>query len=149
MASNGRPTGPHKREAVALALAGGASVREASEPNGVGSRTVWRWLAEDDAFTARVQELRQELFGQAVGKLCKLSGKSADTLGTLLDSETETTRLTAARAILDSGPKLRDAADLEARLVALEKKLAERESRAFTNNATGQGGARPRLQLGG
>jgi transposase len=117
MARNGR------REAVALALASGQTVREAAKGAGCGERTVHTWLA-DDAFRRRVAEVRTDLFAQAVGRLSRLAGQAADTLGDLLGSKNDPVRLQAARAILEGGLRLHEALDLATRLESLEARLA-------------------------
>jgi transposase-like protein len=112
-----------RQQAAALALAAGREVKAAAQSCGVGARTLHRWR-RGAAFRARLQELQAELFGLAVGRLCELTGKAADRLGELLGSKTETVALGAAKAILEAAPQLRDAAELEARLAALEQQLA-------------------------
>jgi hypothetical protein len=49
---------------------------------------------------------------------------AAATLRKLLKAEAETVRLGAARALLELGTKLRESAELEERLRALEEKAA-------------------------
>jgi transposase-like protein len=118
---NGRGLTP-RQEAAALALAGGRQVKAAAEAVGIGERTLHRWR-ESAAFRAREQQLRSELFGVAVGRLCELTGKAADRLGALVESKTETVALGAAKAILEAAPRLREAAELADRLAALERQL--------------------------
>ena len=113
-----------RQEAAALALAAGREVKATAKACGVGERTLHRWRG-DAAFRSRVQELRTELFGLAVGRLCELTGKAADRLGELLDSKTETVALGAAKAILEAAPRLRESADLAAQLAALQQDFAE------------------------
>jgi hypothetical protein len=116
MAHNGR------REAVALALAGGSNVRDAAGACGVGERTVFTWL-KDPAFRDRVDAIRSDLFALAVGRLAGLSGQAAEVLGGLLASRSEAIRLQAARSILDYGPRLRDSVELARRIEELKRQL--------------------------
>jgi hypothetical protein len=116
-----------RQEAAALALAAGQEVKAAAAACGVGERTLHRWR-EGAAFRSRVQELRTELFGLAVGRLCELTGKAADRLGKLVDSNTETVALGAAKAILEAAPRLREAVDLAARVAELERQFAEEDA---------------------
>lgn len=115
MAQNGR-----RREAVALCLASGCTVRDAAREAGCGERTLHRWLAEDPAFRQRVEALRSQLFSLAVGKLSRLAGRAADTLSELLTAKNESVRLQTAKAILECGPKLRESLELARRMEALE-----------------------------
>jgi hypothetical protein len=124
MASNGNT----KREAVALRLADGASVRGAARACHVGERTVHTWLA-DPAFTARVTELRSRMFGRAVSVLTRLAGKAARKLNKLMDSEQESIALGACRTVLEAGPRLRELTELEERLAALEAADRARQDR--------------------
>jgi len=123
MARNG------KRQALALALAEGASVKDAAAACGVGTRTAYRWCAEDPDFRRLVEALRQELFAQACGRLCKSAALAADTLGKLLGARNQKVRLAAAKAVLQAAPKLREATDLSRRLDELEERLKKRESK--------------------
>jgi hypothetical protein len=112
-----------KREAAALALAGGLSLRQAARQCGVGQRTVFRWHT-DPAFRQRFAQLRTQLFDRAVGRLSRLGGKAARELGNLLASADERTRLGAAKAILALGCQVRDAEEITQRLEELERRLA-------------------------
>jgi transposase-like protein len=114
-----------KREAAALALAIGKNVKAAARASHVGERTLHRWLGDED-FQRRVTQVRAELFGCAVGKLARLAGKAADALAKLLRSESDSVRLQAARTILESGNRLREAVEVEQRLAAVEERLARR-----------------------
>jgi hypothetical protein len=116
MAGNGRKTGD---EGLVIALAGGASVREAAEASGLSERTIYRRL-EDPAFRQQVQDVRGEFVRQAVGRLAAASTEAVATLRALLNADGESARLGAARSILELGSKLRESLELEARIAALE-----------------------------
>jgi hypothetical protein len=117
---SGRKPKGRDREPAALLLAGGATVKDAAAGAGVSERAVRNWK-RDPPFQARVEELRSELFGHAVGRLAGHHGKAADVLGALLDSDSEGVRLKAARAILELGPRLREQTDTAERLAELER----------------------------
>jgi transposase-like protein len=103
--------GSNKRDCVALALAAGASVREAARDCGVGARTVHRWLT-DPAFQQRVAELRAQMLDRAVGRLAGATCQATEVLRGLLNSDDERKALSAARAILESAIKFREALEL-------------------------------------
>jgi hypothetical protein len=124
MATNGRKKWGARQEAVAVALARGLPITTAAAECRVGERTIHTWLADAD-FRCRVEELRAELFGQAVGRLCDISGRAVDVLGKLLDSKSEQIRLQAARSVLDHGPRLREVADLAIQLAELRRQVEE------------------------
>jgi hypothetical protein len=111
----------NQREAAALAIACGKNVKTAAKETGVGLRTLHRWLAEVMAFQQRVDEIREELFEKATGRLSDLAGQAAETLGGLLRSDNEKIRLEAVRAIFENARSFREMTELSSRLAALEK----------------------------
>lgn len=121
MAGSGRKNAD---TALVAALASGATVEAAASLAGVSERTVYRRL-EDPDFKKRATEARAEMIEQAVGKLAQLSAAAASTLGVLLGPATPpSTRLGAARAVLELGARLREGEDLEKRISELEAILA-------------------------
>lgn len=113
------PKNDRRREPAALALACGRSATDTARACGVNRKTVFRWL-QDDAFQARIRELRGEMFQRAVGRLSEVSGKAAGTLAALLDSQNEMVRLAAARLVLSIGQNLHEIEDLARRIEDLE-----------------------------
>ncbi|WP_428306755.1 hypothetical protein [Lacipirellula sp.] len=110
-----------KRDEIALilALATGASLREASALSGFSVRTAQRRTSQPD-FRQKVSAARDELWGAAVGKLANAATTAVDTLEELMGCDNAKVRLGAARAILATSPKLREVIEHEARLTALE-----------------------------
>jgi AcrR family transcriptional regulator len=109
-------------------LAGGATVAEAARSAGVSESTVYRRLRDAD-FRRLVDEARAAMVAQAIGRLTAAATAAADTLRALLGSEADFCRLAAARSILELGAKLREHGELEARIAALEERLAPPEGR--------------------
>ncbi|HWB07968.1 MAG TPA: hypothetical protein VG826_01900 [Pirellulales bacterium] len=116
MGPNGTPAGD---DGLILALAAGATVREAAEKAGIGERTVYRRLADAD-FRQAVSEARDRLFDAARGRLAGLASRAAETLERLMESDKPSEALGAAKAVLELGPRLREAADIEERISRLE-----------------------------
>jgi hypothetical protein len=107
-------------EKLVLALACGATVEAAARQCGLGESTVYRRL-KDPAFKARVQEARSEMVRRSAGMLTAAAGESVRTLLALQrETAPPAVRLGAARAVLELGIKVRELAELEARLAALE-----------------------------
>ncbi len=106
-------------EILAVALAAGRTVREASGRAAVSERTVYRRL-KDSEFQKRVAELRSDMVGQAVGMLVEAGSAAVQTLKELLSSQSDSVRLGAARSILELGVKLRESTELAARVAELE-----------------------------
>jgi hypothetical protein len=106
--------------ALLLALACGATVENAARAAGVSPRTAHRRLA-DPAFRQRLHQVRGAMVERTAGMLTAAAGEAVKTLLALQQETTPAAvRLGAARAILELGTKLREAAELEARLAALE-----------------------------
>jgi hypothetical protein len=107
-------------DALLLALACGATVEAAGRQCDLTERTVYRRLREP-AFKARLQELRADMVRRSAGMLTAAAGEAVRTLLSLQkDSAPPAVRLGAARAVLELGIKVRELADLEARIVTLE-----------------------------
>src|SRR5436190_3955601 len=97
-----------KQESVALALAAGMTVGEAARRSGAGERTIKTWSATCPAFTHRVTELRAEMTSRALGRLVDGMAFAADAIRKLLTAKSESVRLSAARAVIELGTKLRE-----------------------------------------
>ena len=111
-----------RQELVAVALAGGATLEAAARATSTGITTIKRWLDECPALSRRVGELRAEMTGRAVGELVAALSEAVGTMKELCgDPELPpAVRLRAAEAIVANAMKLRDSAELEARIAALE-----------------------------
>src|SRR5262245_6372003 len=119
-----------KKTYVALlitALAKGATVAQAAAQAGVSERTVYRRLGEQ-AFQDQIEALQDEMLQRAVAML---TAAAQEGIRSLVDLQNESTppavRRSAARDILEMGMRLRVAAELEKRLIALENRSADAE----------------------
>ncbi|VTU02526.1 Phage protein OS=Acetonema longum DSM 6540 GN=ALO_17461 PE=4 SV=1 [Gemmataceae bacterium] len=113
-------------DALLLALACGATVEAAARQCGLTDRTIYRRLSEP-AFKDRLQALRTDMVARAAGMLTAAAGEAVRTLLQLQKDAPATVRLGAAKAVLEVGMKLREVVDLEARMAALEARLAEQD----------------------
>ncbi len=114
--------GGSKRSAdpvLVLAIAAGLSTRQAAEQAGVAETTVYRRLHDPD-FQRQVTEAKAATLQQTADRLSAASLKAVSTLLALLSARSESTRLGAARAILELAAKFRETANLEVRIAALE-----------------------------
>src|SRR5262249_36316021 len=101
----------------------GATVEAAARAAGVSEATAFRRLREP-AFRARLQGVRADMVQRTAGALTAAAAEAVRTLLALQGaSEPPAVRLGAARAVLEIGLKLREAAELEARVAALEQQL--------------------------
>jgi transposase-like protein len=124
-------TGPNrlspKQEALALALASGATLQEAAGRHGVGLSTAKGWLADNPALRERVRELRRELTERAAGVLAEGMTEAAQALRRLLRSKSEAVQLKAAEALLAHGREQNSLADLQAEVDELRAATAGRQ----------------------
>jgi hypothetical protein len=106
-----------------VALAAGATIRDAAKQAGVSEKTAHRRAASPD-FQKRVSEARTQMVQRAVGMLSEASTEAVTTLRGLLDAESESVRLGACRAIVELGTRLRESEELERRIACLEDMAA-------------------------
>ncbi len=117
-----RKPGQNRRDALALGLARGLTVRRAATEAGLSVRTAFRWLADAD-FRREISNLRGRLVDRACGLLAAGNAGAAVALRKLLEDDSPSVRLQAAKCILETGLKLRDAAEFEQRLENVERRL--------------------------
>ncbi|CAN5827379.1 hypothetical protein BH23PLA1_BH23PLA1_29500 [soil metagenome] len=102
------PRNPNKAEQAALLLAQGHSLAASARLVGAGERTVKRWN-KNPKFRARVDEHRRALVDATVGRLVESSTNAVNVLAELMESaDSDSTRLGAAKAILDKLPGMAD-----------------------------------------
>ena len=106
------------------ALACGSTIENAATRAGVAARTVYRRLT-DPEFQRSLREFRADMVQRTSGMLTAAGGESVKTLLALHDSAAPpAVRLGAARTTIELGIKLRDSAELAARVTAIEEQLA-------------------------
>jgi hypothetical protein len=114
-------------DAMLLELASGKTVQAVAELCDVSERTVRRRQADPD-FRQRLHTLRAEMIERGLGKLADGVADAAQALRNLLaEGKSESVKLAAAKVILEQAVKLREAAELEERIRALEERLNKRE----------------------
>jgi hypothetical protein len=110
-------------EKLLLALACGATVDNAARAAGISPATAYRRLTEP-AFRQRLQQVRTDMVSRAAATLTAAGTEAVKTLLVLQQPAVPAAvRLGAARAVLEMGIKLREMADLEERLAALEQQI--------------------------
>ena len=112
----------HKKEAAILALLTQRNVEEAARAAGVGARTLYRWMCEED-FDAAYRAAKRAAFSQSIARLHQMASAAVTTLGkAMVDPNTPAaTRVRAADRILDHTAKAIELEDFDARLTALER----------------------------
>ena len=92
-------------ERLAYEISRGAPLYRAAERAGVSERTAQRRWA-DPAFRHKVLEMRCEMYWRTTGRLATIMTEAAETLKQALQSESESIRVAAARAIFRFGREL-------------------------------------------
>jgi hypothetical protein len=116
-----------RQEKLAACLASGMRPGEACDHCNVGTTTLWEWK-KLPAFTERIAQLRKELVDRAIGRLSEMmAGRAADALLKLLESKSDSVRLDSVKAVFDLFINTSNAAELKARIDALE---ADRQGEA-------------------
>src|SRR5262249_13032182 len=105
-----------------MALACGATYEAAGAKAGVSKATVYRRL-QDPEFQRQLQETQAEMVRRTSGTLTAAGTEAIKTLlGLLQPSTPAAVRLGAARTVLELGIKMRELAELEKRVAALEER---------------------------
>ena len=116
-------TGKQKRAIAALLSA--STVREAATTAGISYATLRRWIAEDDAFRQEYNTELQSIIERAAAQARQGMIEAVIVLrGIAADGEAPlNVRVSAARVLMENGPKLVEMQDFEARLTELEKRI--------------------------
>lgn len=113
-----------RQERAISALLVEPSVTAAAQRCGVGERTLRSWLS-DVAFRRAYRDVSRRLLDDTVGRLRAMTSEALEALRNALSAQSESVRVRAALAILDTAVKA-DADELTARVEALEAR-ANRE----------------------
>ncbi len=112
----------HDESKLICSLARGLSHVQAAQEAGVSVRTVQR-RASDPAVRAAVAGARQAMVGEATGRLATAAERAVATLEDLLESDADSVRLGASRALLDNLLRFRDSEELSDRVRQLEQAI--------------------------
>jgi hypothetical protein len=115
-------------EILVAQLAAGKTIADAAGAANVSESTVYRRL-KDDAFQARVRELRAQMVAMAAGRLAAAMTAASDVLQALLTSASEGIRLRASVSLIELGIKTCELYDLQARVEQIEQHMREQEQR--------------------
>jgi uncharacterized protein YggE len=113
-------------EAIAILLTV-PTISEAAKHVGVGERTLFRWLQQDTAFQAAYREARRQAVQQAIARIQQATNTAVTTLeGVMTNPESpSSSRVSAARVVLEMALKAIEIEDLEGRVAALETALQQ------------------------
>jgi hypothetical protein len=109
------------RERAILALLSEPSITVAAARCEVNEKTLRRWMADDEAFKAKLATARRAVFETAMGRLQPLAAQAVDTLAALMgEGAPPTVRLGAARTVAALGIHRDDAETILRKLAEIE-----------------------------
>jgi hypothetical protein len=111
---------------MVTAMLSSPTIKDAAKAAGVSERTAWRYSQHPSV--KRALAARQDtLLGHASRRLATEMGAAMDVLVTIMRDEdaSDGARVSAARAVLDSGLRLAELVTLAERVAALEEKMGE------------------------
>ena len=113
-------TGKQKKALAALLSA--STVRDAAAAAGISYATLRRWIAEDGDFRREYKAGLQSIVESAAAQARQGMGEAVEVLrGIANDSEAPVNaRVSAARVLVENGPKIIEVQDFEARIERLE-----------------------------
>ena len=122
MAGNGQKT--RQREKAICGLLQQPTITQAAVYAGVSEGTLYRWLRKDAAFQAAYAEARRECVRQATARLQRACSVAVQTLEEVMgDSEApSSSRVSAAKSVLELAFKAVEIEELDARVTALEER---------------------------
>ena len=124
--SGAQPELNSRQRRFVAALVACPTVRDAATAAKIGERTAWRYLGEPSVKRA-LAERQTAVLGHASRRLAREMGKAMDVLVEIKRDEeaSDSSRVSAARAVLDSGLRLAELVTLAERVAALEESMEE------------------------
>ncbi|MHB0936817.1 MAG: hypothetical protein ACYDCO_18070 [Armatimonadota bacterium] len=111
------------REQAIAALLETTTITAAAKRTGVDESTLRAWL-KDSAFAAEYRHARRAVMSKATDRLARACSNAVDNLiDVMAHSESDGSRITASKAVLDYAFKSVELDDLAARVVKLEEAL--------------------------
>ena len=113
-----------KQEQLIAALLQCPTITAAAKESGISEASVWRWL-QQPAFEEAYRRARQAAVDQAISQLQQASGEAVETLRAVQTDlgAPPSSRVTAAKAVLEMALKIRESEEMESRLTALEETI--------------------------
>ena len=110
---------------LALAMAGGSTVKAWADANGVADRTARTWSKSPEVLD-QVEAIRREVLHCTIGRLSDNATVAVDEIVRLVkDAASEAVRLQAARAVLAELMVVSSYATLEGRMAEVERRITD------------------------
>jgi hypothetical protein len=118
-----------KQDQFIAALLSYPTVEAAAKAVGIGDVTAWKW-GKDPAFAERYREATREVMRHTSARLQEATRVAVDCLREITENKKEpaSSRVSAARTILEMAAKAADLEDVQRRLDALEQVAKERKT---------------------
>jgi hypothetical protein len=110
----------HKKENAIAILASSVTYAEAARLLEVNPCTIYEWL-KDPEYVEKLEQTRNLIVGDAIGKLKGYCVRAVDTLASLLDDESSQVRRGAANDILNHVSRYKEIEEFEKRISNLER----------------------------
>jgi DNA-binding MurR/RpiR family transcriptional regulator len=113
-----------KQEQAVAALLAQPSIAGAAKAVGIGEKTLWRWLQRED-FRGAYQNARRRIVNQAIAHVQAGMSEAVQALRGVMNNKQApaSAKVSAARAMIDTGLRGLELEDLEARIEALEARV--------------------------
>jgi hypothetical protein len=137
-----KPSLSRKQDAALAALVSQPTIALAASQAKVSERILYQWLAENEVFKAEYRRLRREIVNNAVFQIQKGTNNAVNCLISIMnDPEAPaSSRVAAARTVLEMSFKGIEVDDLESRITAMEGRIEELGIKAHRN---GRGSGHP------
>ena len=115
-------------EHVAFCLLTCPTLKDAAEKAGVSDKTLYR-MRKDEEFKVVMKGVRNSIFQEAMGKAQAYSLNALEVLNTIMNTEyaTDSSRVAAARTLLELGVSVYESEEIIARLDTLESRLSKND----------------------
>ena len=113
-----------QKEKIIVALLTQPTVKEAASSVNVSERTIYRMLKED-GFQEEYRSAKREVVGQAIARLQQISSEAADALREVYmdKGNPASSRVSAAKCVLEMSLRALELEQLEERIEALEERI--------------------------
>lgn len=110
-----------------MAMLTAPTMKQAADQAGIGETTLFRWLKISE-FEQAYRQARRQALDQSISRLQQAASHAVSTLQDVMGDETapHSSKVSAARAILDISFKAFELDDLGARIETLERQLESR-----------------------
>ena len=116
-----------KQEQAIVALLNASTIAEAAKQAAIGETTIWRWL-QNDEFQEQYRQARRKALDVAISRIQQITGEAVEVLRQVAsDADSPaSSRVSAAKAILELALKARETEELEERVKRLESLVPTR-----------------------